>query len=150
MMVMFNKILVAVDGSRYSNDAVDVAIDLTKCYQASVILLHVIRNLSLPQEIMDMMAKGEVKESRMELLQDSAEIILDNAQEKFKQAGFWDVKSEYIIGSPASTIAGFAEENKVDLIIIGHRGVSSEGDELLGGVVRKLTNISKISCLIVK
>jgi len=147
---MFDKILVAVDGSRYSNHAVEVAADLARRYQSSVFLLHVIRNLSLPQEILDMMARGEVTESRMELLQDSAEIILENAKEKFDQAGLTDIKTEYLIGSPASTIVDYAEKNEVNLIVIGQRGVSSEGDTILGGVARKLTNISRISCLIIK
>ena len=147
---MFEKILVAVDGSRYSNRAVEAAVDLAKRYQSSVLLLHVIRNLSLPKEILDMMARGEVTQSRMELLQDSAEIILENAVEKFNQVGLSDVKSDYIIGSPADTIVNYAEENEVNLIVIGQRGVSSEGDAILGGVARRLTNISKISCLIIK
>jgi nucleotide-binding universal stress UspA family protein len=147
---MFKKILVAVDGSRYSNHAVDFAVDLVKQGQASVMILHVIRNLSLPEEILAMMARGEVTESRLELLQDSAEIIVDNAREKFQNAGITDIKTEYLIGSPASTIASYAEENGADLIVLGHRGISSESDEMLGGVVRKLTNISKVSCLVVK
>lgn len=147
---MFHKILMAVDGSKYSNHAVEVAVDLAGRFQSTVLLLHVIRNLSLPQEILDMMARGQVTESRLELLQDSAEIILESAKEKFVNAGISNVNSAYLIGPPASTIVDYAEENGVDLIILGHRGISSEGDELLGGVARKLTNISRISCLVVK
>jgi nucleotide-binding universal stress UspA family protein len=147
---MFKKILIAVDGSRYSTHAVETAVNLAKQNEAEVILLHVIRNLSLPKELMEMIATGEVTESRMELLQDSAEIILDGAKEKFTQAGYSNVSSEYLIGSPASTIANYAEENGVDLIVIGHRGISSEGDTLLGGLARKLTNVSRVSCLVVK
>lgn len=147
---MFNKILVPVDGSRYANQAVEVAVDLAQRYQASVFLLHVIRNLSLPQEILEMMARGEVTQSRQELLEDSAQIILENAKAKFDAAGHSDVKSAYLVGSPAKSVVAYAEENGIDLIVIGHRGVSSEGDELLGGMARKLTNISKISCLVVK
>ena len=97
-----------------------------------------------------MIATGEVTESRMELLQDSAEIILDSAKKKFAQAGYSNVSRDYVVGSPASTIASYAEENGVDLIVIGHRGISSEGDTLLGGLARKLTTISKVSCLLVK
>jgi len=77
---MFKKILVAVDGSRHSKRAVEAAIDLTKRYQASVTLLHVIRDMPLPAEILEMIAAGEVTESRMEILQNSAEIILGNSK----------------------------------------------------------------------
>ena len=145
---MFKKILVGVDGSAHANRAVDVAVDMARRYHASVLLLHVIRNLSLPREILEMIARGEVTESRMELLQDSAEIILENAREKFTQGGVTEVETEYRIGSPAKTIVEYAQEKGADLIIIGQRGVSSEV-ELLGGVARKLVNIAPLSCLIV-
>ncbi len=145
---MFKKILVGVDGSRQSNRAVEAGADLAQRYGASVWLLHVIRNLSLPPEILDMIARGEVTQSRMELLEDSAEIILENAREKFTQAGVTDVTTEYRIGSPAATLVAYAQEKGVDLIVIGKRGVSSDVD-MLGGVARKLVNIAPISCLIV-
>lgn len=146
---MFKKILIAVDGSPYSNRAVEVAVGLAKQFQCSVLLLHVIRNLSLPKEILAMMSRGEVTTSRLELLQDSAEMMLENARKKFEMAGVLEIKSEYIEGDPAIKIANYAEQNGADLIIMGGRGISGD-DSLLGGVARKLTNISKISCLVIK
>ncbi len=146
---MFKKILVAVDGSKNANRAVDAAVDLATRYQASALLLHVIRNMSLPQEIWDMISAGEVTESRLEILQDSAEIILENAREKFQQAGITDAQSHYLIGNPAPTIARYAKDNDVDLIIIGQRGVSSEL-EIMGSIARKLVNIAPTSCLVIK
>ena len=146
---MFKRILVAVDGSPHSKRAVEAAVDLAKRYQASVHLLHVIRDLSLPKEILDMIAAGEVTESRMEILQDSAEIILENAQERFKQADLSDVKSGYVIGDPACKIADWAEQNNADLIVIGHRGLGTRG-EMLGSVARKLLNITGVSCLVIR
>jgi nucleotide-binding universal stress UspA family protein len=146
---MFKKILVAVDGSRHSSRAVDAAIDLAKCLPVSFVLLHVIRDLSLPKEILEMMARGEVTESRLELLQDSAEIILDNAREKLEAAGVSDVRSEIVMGDPAYGIADYAENNGVDLILIGFRGLNTRGD-MLGSVVRKLLHVTKVSCLVVR
>ena len=145
---MFQTILVAVDGSRHSKRAVDVAVDLARQYGASVHLLHVIRNLALPREILDMIAAGEVTESRMEILQDSAEIILDNAREKFVEAGLSDVESHYVIGDPAFEIADYAKRNNADLIVLGHRGLGAQG-EMLGSMARKLLNITPVSCLVV-
>ncbi len=146
---MFKKILVPVDGSRYSTQAVGVAIDLAKCHGSSVLLLHVIRDFALPKEIMEMIKAGEITESRREILEDSAEIILGNAKQRFDEAGLSDVTGEYITGDPAPKIADYAERKDVDLIVIGHSGLSTPGP-LLGGVARKLTNISKTSCLIVR
>jgi nucleotide-binding universal stress UspA family protein len=144
---MFEKILIPVDGSRHSRYAIEMGIELAECHGSSVYLLHVIRNLSLPQEILAMIKAGEVTESRTEILQTSAEIILDNAREKFAEAGVTDVQGEYTIGDPASQILAFAQEEDIDLIMIGQRGLGpTEG--LLGGVARKLVNRTRISVLI--
>jgi nucleotide-binding universal stress UspA family protein len=94
-----------------------------------------------------MIQAGEVTASRMEILQDSAQIILDNARKKFGEAGLTDVQGEYVMGDPASKILEYGEAQGVDLIVIGHRGLGPGGG-LLGGVARKLVNITSISCLI--
>jgi nucleotide-binding universal stress UspA family protein len=145
---MFEKLLVAVDGSPHANRAVDVAVELAKCHRSSVLLLHVIRDLSLPREILEMIAAGEITAGRLQILQDSAEIILNNALEKFTQAGLSDVKKECVMGDPASKMLEYAEQNGVDLIVLGQRGLQPHSG-LMGGVVRKLVNMAGISCLIV-
>lgn len=145
---MFRKMLVPVDGSPHSKRAVEAAIDLARRLQASVHLLHVIRNLSLPVEIMEMIVAGEITESRSEILQNSAQIILDNARHSFEEAGLTEITADYVIGDPAYKILEYAEENGVDLIVIGHRGLGPHNG-LLGGVSRKLLNMTTISCLVV-
>ncbi len=145
---MFKKLLVPVDGSEHANRAVETAIELAQCHGAEVFLLHVIRDLSLPKEILEMISAGEITAPRMQILQDSADIILGKARQKFEQAGITKVKSECVIGDPTAEILKFAGQNGVDLIVIGQRGLGpNEG--LLGGVARKLVNMTKISCLIV-
>ena len=145
---MFKKILVPIDGSRYSLRAITAAAEMAKHYDASVFLLHVIRNMSLPKEIMEMIRAGEVTQSRMEILEDSAEIILDNAQEKLKEAGISGAERAYLIGDEATMIADYAEKHDIDLIVLGHRGLNP-GGELLGSVARKLLNTTDITCLVV-
>ncbi len=146
---MFEKILVAVDGSAHSKRALTAAADLARHYRASVYLLHVIRDLSLPKEIWEMISAGEVTESRLEILEDSAEIILDNGRQQLAEAGLEDVKAQYLVGDPAVKIASYAEEQAVDLIIIGHRGLGTHG-EMLGSVARKLLNFTPVPCLVVR
>jgi len=144
---MFERILVPVDGSAHGKRAVDTAVELAKCHGSSVLLLHVIRDLSLPKEILDMMAAGEVTASRRQILEDSAEIILNSARIKFENAGIEDVRGEFVIGDPAHRILEYAGQNHVDLIVLGHRGLGpNEG--LLGGVARKIVNMTKTSVLI--
>jgi hypothetical protein len=51
----------------------------------------------------------------MEILKDSADVILDNAREKFSAAGVTEFISETVIGDPASSILEYAERNQADL-----------------------------------
>jgi nucleotide-binding universal stress UspA family protein len=145
---MFKRILVPIDGSRHSSRAIAAAADVAKHHDASVFLLHVIRNMALPKEVLAMIRAGEVTQSRMEILEDSAEIFLDNAREKLEQAGISSTERAYLIGDEATTIADYAERNGIDLIVLGHRGLNP-GGELLGSVARKLLNSTDITCLVV-
>jgi len=145
---MFKKLLVPVDGSPYANRAVDMAIGLAKCCGSSIALVHVIRDLSLPREILEMIAAEEITAGRLQLLKDSAAIILDNAAERCRQGGITDVTRECLMGDPAGKILEYAAQNGVDLIILGQRGLQPHND-LLGSVARKLVNTTNIPCLVV-
>ncbi len=145
---MFERLLVPVDGSPYANRAVDTAVELAKCHGSSVLLLHAVRDLSLPREILEMIAAGEITAGRLQILQDSAEIILSNALEKFGQVGLTDVKKECVMGDPASKILEYAERNGVDCIVLGQRGLQPHSG-LMGGVVAKILSRTRISCLVV-
>ena len=145
---MFEKLLVPVDGSECANRAVDTAVEIAKCHGSAVLLLHVVRDLSLPKEILEMISTGEITASRMQILQDSADIILGKAREKFERAGLGAVSSQCIMGDPAVEILKYAEQNGANLIVLGHQGLGPNGG-LLGGVARKLVNMARISCLVV-
>ena len=148
---MYKTILVPVDGSRHGDRAVDAAIELAVQNQGAILLLHVIRNWALPREILDMIKAGEVQASRQEIMQQSAEIILEDARTRCAKAGAPAASAEYLIGDPASVIADYAKQKGADLIVIGHSGLEvGAHPELMGGVVRKLVNITPVSCLVVR
>jgi nucleotide-binding universal stress UspA family protein len=147
VVLMFEKILVPVDGSPHCKHAIERAVELARCYGASVFLLHVIRDFSLPKEILEMMQAGEITASREQILRDSAEIILGNARQRFETAGVSDITTKCLMGDPASKILEYAAEQGVDLIVIGHRGLGPTSG-LLGGVARKLVNMTHVSVLI--
>lgn len=145
---MIGRILVPVDGSRFATHAVKAARDIATKYKAPILLLHVIRDMSLPKEILDMIAAGEVTASRQEILEDSARIILEDASALVDGAGIPEVRCEHVFGDPASRIVEYAERNEADLIVIGHRGLAPGGG-LLGSVSRKVLSLTEIACLII-
>jgi len=148
-MTTIQKILVPVDGSAYARRAVDMAAELASGQLADIMLLHVIRDLSLPREILEMIASGEVTESRQELLEDSAQIILENASEQLQAKGITPVSAEFLYGSPAATIVNYAREKGVDLIVLGAQGLHPN-EYNLGATARKVIDRSPISCLLVR
>lgn len=145
---MFNTILVAVDGSPAGKRALDAAIEIAKCNAARLMLFHVIADLPLPQDIVDMIASGEITESRTEILETSAELILLGARRRCEAADYTNVTTDYVSGDPARKILEYADTHDADLIVIGHRGLDSQSD-LLGSVARKLINMTQRSCLII-
>ncbi|NOZ51267.1 MAG: universal stress protein, partial [Chloroflexi bacterium] len=132
---MFTKILVALDGSSFSSQALTAALTLAAASGCQLHLLHVIRDWALPKEIIDMMAAGEVQQSRQEIMEDSAELILADAKAQLQKAKLEASTTRYVYGDPATQIAAYAEEHQVDLIVLGHRGLGERGG-LLGSVAR--------------
>ncbi len=148
-MTTIQRILVPVDGSAHARRAVDMAAGLARGQGAEILLLHVIRDLSLPQEILTMIASGEVTESRQELLEDSAQIILDNASEQLRAKGISPVRAEFLYGPPAATIVQYAQDQHVDLIVLGAQGLHPH-EYQVGGIARKVIDRSPLSCLLVR
>ena len=148
-MTTLQKILVPVDGSAHARRAVDMAATLAQGQAADILLLHVIRDLALPREILEMIASGEVTESRQELLEDSAQIILENASEQLQTRGLAPLSAEFRYGSPAATIVNYAREKGVDLIVLGAQGLHPT-EYHLGATARKVIDHSPISCLLVR
>ena len=146
---MIDKILVPVDGSAHARRALSMAATLARGQHADILLLHVIRNLALPKEILGMIASGEVTESRQELLEDSAQIILENAAEVLREAGVEPLNMTYEYGSPAATIVAYAQEHQANLIVLGAQGLHPD-EYNLGATARKVIDRSPISCLLVR
>lgn len=145
---MFERLLVPVDGSEHAKKALRVAAEVAQCHASSVCLVHVVRDLALPKEILDMISSGEITASRMQILQDSATIILDQAQRELDATGIAEVRRECLMGDPATSILDYAKENKIDLIVLGQRGLDPRGG-MLGSVARKVVNMTTVPCLIV-
>ena len=145
---MYSTILVAVDGSANGKRAIDAAIELAKCNHALLLLVHVIVEQPLPEEIVEMIAAGEIDEFKSDILTTSAELLLRNARHRCEKAGYTNIQTEYIVGDPARRLLEYAENHDADLLVMGHRGIDSKSD-MLGSVVRKLINMTKLTVLIV-
>ena len=79
-----------------------------------------------------------------------AENVLNVARKKVEKAGVHKVETTIGTGDPASSILDFAKRRKMDMIVIGTRGLSKLKGTILGSVSRKVANNAETSCLIVR
>ena len=140
---IISKILVAIDGSDASIDAAAYSISMSKVYDAELYALHVIRadvDLFGPHETSEFMTRmrneGEKYLNKVKL----------NANEKNIQ-----IKTEIISSiNIAGGIVDYAEENNIDLIVIGTRGRSGFKKLLLGSVASHVVMYAHCPVMAVK
>lgn len=135
------RILLPVDGSRLSDAAADMAVDLAGD-GASIILLHVRR--TVPTGL------GQPNATELlEYLTDGAEEVMAHYRTKLSNAAV-DFQELVIGGDVADVIANVAEVEKCDLIVIGSKGKSDLEGLFLGSVTHKVLQTTDKPVLVVK
>ncbi len=141
------KILVPVDGSQYSMEAVKVALDYAKTKGAEITLITV--TAFIPG--LDLEISAKELDSLTEKMKRSGEEILEKAQAVLKADG---VSSRSILSSSVSAadeIIGVVEKEKTDLIIIGNRGLGGAATRFfMGSVASKVVSHAPCNVYVVK
>ena len=139
------KILVPIDGSEYSEKAMDMARIIGSTMNSEITILNVIRPMLDYKYVHN---KDFHKEEERMLVSQSNK-LLQEAQKTFEDYT-GEVKSIYKRGDPVDEIVKYAEEGKFDLLIMGSRGLGSFSRTLLGSISDKVIHHVKTSVLIVK
>jgi nucleotide-binding universal stress UspA family protein len=147
---MIKKILVTTDGSPASNRAVDLAAHMAIKHDAPLYLLNVIRDMQLPAELRKMAKVEKIGSARQDVLEFVAEKILGDAERRAKRKSVKAVRKATGQGDPATAIAKYAQRNKIDLIVMGTRGLGGVKGLLMGSVSRKVANACNVNLLIVR
>ena len=114
---IFSKILVAIDSFDASMDAADYATSMSQRYNAELYALHVIH------ADVDLYGPHETSEFTRNM-RNEGEKYLDKVKVKANEKDI-QIKTEIISSKNiAGGILDFAEENNIDLIVIGTRGRS--------------------------
>jgi len=147
---MLKNILVATDASPASNRAINLAADMAGKYGATLHLLYAVREMQLPPELKKMAEVEKIAGARSDVLDFVGEKILGDAQDRAMKKGATTVQTTLEHGDPATVILRCAKRRKVDLIVLGTRGLGQVKGMLMGSVSRKVTNLSGISCLTIR
>jgi len=146
---MITKILVATDASPASNRAVSFAARLSVQHESELLILNVIRDMQLPDELQNDPNFESFYDSRDELMRQASDRILKEARKLARKEGAKAVQTAIGSGDPATSVAGFARRRKIDMIVVGTRGMSKVKSSWMGSVSRKLLDITDINCLVI-
>ena len=138
---MITKILAAYDGSEPAGHAYRFALDLAKCYGADLLVLAVASPPEPPEDI-------------------ETEAVLENAEAHYKEL-FDALKAEaanqgltprfeVVAGHPSNQIVYRAEQDGVDLIVVGHRGKGFFERLLVGSVSKQVVTHACCPVLVVR
>ena len=147
---MFEKILVALDGSDHAQRALDTAIKLARRCQAELILFHAMQlgNLSPGYAAMVSRSAREVYQS---LANEQADAILAAAEQAATGQGVERItrlKTE--ADSAAGAILAAAESSAAELVVVGTRGLTGLRELAMGSVAHKVTSAANCPVLIVR
>jgi nucleotide-binding universal stress UspA family protein len=139
------KILLAVDGSKHSLDAVKSLIEHADWFSGKpqVFLAHV--HLPVPK----MGGFGPSKSVIETYYREEGEEALAKAVKLLDKAGLEHVDS-ILVGPVAETLCKHATANKVDLIYMGTRGLHAAANLVVGSVATKVLHNASVPVLLVK
>jgi nucleotide-binding universal stress UspA family protein len=138
---MFEKVLVAVDGSEFSEAALVAAEGLAAKAGCAVEVVHVHEHDLVPSK-----AGMSPDLERM----DEAKAVVDTAVERLKAKGV-TVTGRLLQAQTRDVpraIIEAAEADGADLIIVGRRGLSSLTGMLVGSVSNKLIHVAKVAVMV--
>jgi nucleotide-binding universal stress UspA family protein len=137
---MFDKMLVAVDGSVRSERTIAIALDMAGRYGSTVTVLHVREYERSEGSDVDMGPPI------------SAEQLVDDVLATFRAAGVTAHGEVRRVGSgdTPEQIVEVAETSEANLLILGSRGMSEWKSLLLGGVASKVVRQATCPVLLVR
>ena len=136
------KILVAVDGSKYSDKVLETAIEYARLLSAKVILVH------CHKKFPSILGEPHRNDAVVSTLHKAEQLILPYATRlREAQVDF----EERLIEEPAgAVIPDIAKIQKCTLIIMGSRGLTNLTGLILGSVTNRVLHTTPCSVLVVK
>lgn len=147
---MFKKIVVGLDGSDHSENALRVACDLAKKYDSEICLVHT------PQPETVAFAMGAVTGYHVVTtmpsdseVREAAQKIVDKGKAIAADMGCAVAREHTQRGDPADEIVTTARDFGADLIVTGRRGLGFVGSLVQGSTTQKIGHEASCAMLTV-
>ncbi|MDY6941798.1 MAG: universal stress protein [Pseudomonadota bacterium] len=161
---MINRILVPVDGSDVANRAIIFASEMAAALPCDLNLMTVQKAVPARQQLQaylthlqsrpaDQRDTAEIA-SVLDVLSESAEAqsrtILTEAEALARLHGALEIACTLRDGDPATEILAMAENEPIDLIILGRRGAGNIRELLLGSVALRVTQAANCPVTLIR
>lgn len=139
---MYKRILLAADGSKNSIRAAEEAAKIASLITGSVVEVLFVADLSkVKEEVLHSQNHEDLVMKRHEKLTPIAELFSS------KNISY---QMKIITGDPGPAIVEYANQEKVDLVIIGNRGLNKFQEFVMGSVSHKVVKRVQCPVLVVK
>jgi nucleotide-binding universal stress UspA family protein len=139
------RIMVATDGSNDADRAIDVAAELAKVVDGSLLIVNVGGDFSGK----DLRQLAQSEKDIGNALDSRAGQILRNAKERAQRLGAPRIHLQSGWGDAAEAIIEAARREQVDAIVVGRRGRGRLEGLLLGSVSQKLVSLAPCVVIVV-
>ncbi|RXA21256.1 universal stress protein [Methanosarcina sp. MSH10X1] len=139
------QILIATDGSETANEAADFAMEMIGCSGAKVYAVYVIDTTPYRSVSLDKIWSKETLDEFERAGHEATSYI-----EKIAKDAGVEAESRILRGHPAEKIVTFAEDNNIDMIIVGSLGKGGYEKVVLGSVSEKVVRHAKVPVLVVR
>ena len=152
---MYSKILVAFDGSEASKHALDHAVSIADIMKAELHIISVVPRVMMPVFPDEGFSAPVTAAQDMSDYQERMKTVYGKSLEEAER----DITSHYpglkvetklMEGRPSATIVDEAENNDMDLIVIGSRGLGGITGWILGSTSRRIVESCTKPVLVVK
>ncbi len=148
-----NKILLPIDGSKFSIKAARYTAKVAKKHNSKVTLLHVMQlhftDADKPIEIDDLESAVIEIEHETEI-KERAKNIMEKTEKLLIEDNIPFETQYFLFGNIPEIIVKTAKEENFDLIIMGHKGLTGIKHAMLGSVAERVCHIAPCPVLIIR
>ena len=141
--ITLDRILVPVDGSNQSKEALRRAAFIARQFDASITLLSVVEFGKVMSGVQQVSTGGYMPEhltaGAEEMLKKMAKLVPEDIH----------VETEALLGDPAEVVVEEAEEEHYDLVVMGSRGLGKIKGIFMGSVSQQVVQECKCPVLVI-
>lgn len=138
-------VMVATDGSRGANRAVDVAAELAKALTGDLLIATVADSLLAEEARQLARAEGSIGDALEALTTQT----LKTAEARARHLGVAKIELQTGSGDVAQSLINIAASNSVEMLVLGRRGRGQLAGLLLGSVSQKLVSLAPCAVVVV-